>query len=86
MNTAELLKAEMANELPFTKQELIDKVCSCIKNNGYYAFFHGRSTSLKGNEFNNESIRIVEDWIREEGFRVKCERSYYGVPEYYVTL
>lgn len=86
MNTAELLRKEMENNLPFTKQELIDKVCACIKNNGYYAFFHGRTTSLKGNEFNNESIRLVEMWIREEGFCVRRERSYYGVPEYYVTL
>ena len=86
MNTADLLRKEVVNKLPFTKKELIDKVVDCIRRNGYYAYYWGRNTSLRGNEFNSESIHIVHDWIREEGFRIEQERSVYGIPNYYASL
>lgn len=86
MNTADKLRQEMAYKMPFTKEELIAKVVDRIKNNGYYAYFWGRSTSLLGNEVNNDSVKIVEQWIKEEGFTIERSRNYFGVPEFYVTL
>ena len=86
MNTAELLKKEVANNLPFTKKDFIDKVCNAIRNNGYYACYHGRDTRFNGGEFDNTSISIVLQWAREEGFKVEREVSYYGIPNYFITL
>ena len=86
MNTADLLRKEVANKLPFTKQELINKVVEGIKNNGYYGFYWGRYTSKDMREFGSDSIHLVIDWIKEEGFRVESERSVYGVPQYIASL
>lgn len=86
MNTADMLREEIVNKLPFTKKELIDKVVKGIKNNGYYAFYWGRYTSKDMVEFGSDSIHIVMDWIREEGFRIEKETSVYGVPNYYASL
>lgn len=86
MNTADLLRKEVANKLPFTKQELINKVVEGIKNNGYYGFYWGRYTSKDMREFGSDSIHLVIDWIKEEGFRVESERSVYGVPQYFASL
>ena len=86
MNASELLRQELISKLPFTKQELINKVVECVRRDGYYAFYWGRHTSRDMHEFSNDSIHIVKDWIREEGFRIESSRSCYGVPEYYVTL
>ena len=84
MGAADVLRKEVA--LPFTKKEFIDKVCENVRNNGYYAFFHGRVTSLWSNEFDNISCPIVLNWAKEEGFKVEREYNVYGVPNYYVTL
>ena len=86
MNTADLLRKEVVDKLPFTKKELIDKVVECVKRDGYYAFYWGRHTSRDMHEFGSDSIRIVKDWIREEGFRIETETSCYGVPNYYASL
>lgn len=86
MNAAELLRKEVTNKLPFTKAELIAKVVEGIKNNGYYGFYWGRYTSKDMREFGSDSIHIVMDWIREEGFRIEKEISVYGVPNYYASL
>lgn len=86
MNTAEKLKQEVVNKLPFTKEELIAKVVEGIKSNGYYGFYWGRYTSKDMREFGSDSIHIVMDWIREEGFRIEKEISVYGVPSYYASL
>lgn len=86
MNTASLLRKEVVNKLPFTKQELINKVVEGIKSNGYYGFYWGRYTSSDMREFGSDSIHIVMDWIREEGFRIEREISVYGVPNYYASL
>lgn len=86
MNTAEKLRQEVVNKLPFTKEELIAQVVEGIKRNGYYGFYWGRSTSKDMREFGSDSIHIVMDWIREEGFRIEKETSVYGVPNYYASL
>jgi hypothetical protein len=86
MNTAEKLRQEVVNKLPFTKDELIAKVVEGIKNNGYYGFYWGRHTSKDMREFGSDSIHVVIDWIREEGFRIEKEISVYGVPNYYASL
>ena len=86
MNTAEKLRQEVVNKLPFTKEELIAKVVEGIKRNGYYGFTWGRSTSKDMREFSSDSIHIVMDWIREEGFRIEKETSVYGVSTYYASL
>ena len=86
MNTADMLRKEIVNKLPFTKEELINKVAEGIRNNGYYGFYWGRYTSKDMREFGSDSIHIVMDWIREEGFRIEKETSVYGVPNYYASL
>lgn len=86
MNTADLLRKEVANKLPFTKKELINKVVECVKRDGYYAFYWGRHTSRDMHEFGSDSIHIVKNWIMEEGFRIEKETSFYGVPTYYASL
>jgi hypothetical protein len=86
MTKADLLRKETIGKLPFTKQELINKVVEGIRTNGYYGFYWGRYTSKDMREFGSDSIHLVIDWIKEEGFRVERETSVYGVPTYYASL
>lgn len=86
MNTAELLKKEIASNLGFTKEDFITKVCNCIKSSGYYACYHGRDTHFNSGEFDSSSISIVLQWAREEGFKIEREVSCYGIPNYFITL
>lgn len=91
MRAADMLRAEMAEDCPFTKQQFIDAASDSIRRQGYYGF--GLSShwspgwSLTGSpQIPGKYLRLVQRWCYEEGFMCKREVSYYGVPNYWVEL
>lgn len=91
MTTAEILRKQMTDSCPFTREEFIAAVSKAILTNGSFSFsINGRSDraySLYGGaSIPVKHLELATGWAREEGFRVKKFTNYYGVPWYEITF
>lgn len=83
MKAVELLKKEIASNMPCTKDEFIEALSKDIKTMGRSRFIcddHIRKTSLTCQhtaELRHEEILC--GWAVEEGFKVSYEHNGYGV-------
>lgn len=90
MKAAELLKKEIASNMPCTKDEFIKVLSRDIKTIGRSTFIcdrHIRETNLGCQhtaEFKHEEILCV--WAREEGFNVSYEHNGFGVRKMVFTI
>lgn len=89
MTAAELLRKEMEQDAPFTKQEFIEVVTSAIKRNGAYQYMVDARIgkgSLKSGTIPGKYHELIKKWALEEGFTITRYTNYYGVPEFDITL
>lgn len=85
MTAAEKLRREMAQNVPFSKEEFIRVISERIKGSlsGRACFIcdrHIKETQIKGGNtirMNHEQAAI--DFAREEGFNVSYDHNSYGV-------
>ena len=85
MNTANLMRKEL---MSINKKDFIDHVCKGIIRNKYYSITWGERTSVNDScaFLNDYDLKSALEWVREEGFRIECERVNKWRSEYYVTL
>lgn len=89
MTAAELLRKEMEQDAPFTKEEFIEVVTSAIKRNGAYQYMVDARIgkgSLKSGTIPEKYHELIKKWAKEEGFTITRYTNYYGVPEFDITL
>ena len=90
MKAAELLKKEIASNMPCTKDEFIEVLSKDIKTMGRSMFIcddHIRETKLTCQhtaELRHEDI--LRGWAKDEGFNVSYEHNGYGVRKMVFTI
>jgi hypothetical protein len=90
MNTAEQLRQQLAEQIPFTRREFLDAVSKRIARQGYYSMGFGSSPTTKNSletaSFKEAHRGVLTQWAKDAGFRVTREFSCYGVPSYFIEL
>ena len=83
MTAAELLREKLKANLPFTKEEFIEKISKDIEVNGYTSFICDRHISetklMHGHTIKLQHEQIICDWARSEGFAISHKHNRYGV-------
>ena len=83
MTAAELLREKLKANLPFTKEEFIEKISKEIEVNGYSSFICDRHISetklVHGHTIRLQHDQIVCDWAESEGFYVSHKYNRHGV-------
>ena len=85
MNAADLLRKDLVS---INKKEFIDHVCKGIIRNKYYSITWGERTSVDDScaFLNDYDLKPALEWVKEEGFKIECQRVNSWRREYYVTL
>ena len=85
MRTADFMRKEL---MSINKKDFIDHVCKGIVRNKYYSITWGEKTRVDDicAFLNDYDLKSALEWVREEGFRIECERVNKWRCEYYVTL
>lgn len=89
MTASEKLRQEMELNAPFTKEEFLGVVTDAIKRNGAYQYVvdcRVDKGSLKSGTIPGKYHELIRKWAEEEGFTITRYTSYYGVPEFDITL
>lgn len=89
MKAAELLRNEIASNMPCTKDEFIEVLSKDIKTMGRSAFIcdrHITKTSLCAHTAHLKHEQILCEWAKEEGFNVSYEYNNYGVRKMIFTI
>lgn len=90
MKASEQLKQELANTVPFTKEEFIKSICERIKSCGRASFVcdkHiGRTELEHGASCKLAHENIIKEWADSEGFEWHYDYNSYGVRYLIFTL
>lgn len=90
MTAAELLREKLKANLPFTKEEFIEKISKEIEVNGYSSFICDRHISetklMYGHTIKLQHEQIICDWARSEGFTISQKHNSYGVRSVVFTI
>lgn len=89
MTAAEQLKMELANTVPFTKEEFIKSIYERIKSCGRASFVcdkHIRQTELRRASCKLAHENIIKEWAHSEGFEWHYDYNSYGVRYIIFTL
>ena len=90
MKASEQLKQELANTIPFTKEEFIKSICERIRVCGQASFVcdkHiGRTELEHGASCKLAHENIFKEWAHSEGFEWHYDYNSYGVRYIIFTL
>lgn len=90
MTAAELLREKLKANLPFTKEEFIEKISKDIEVNGYSSFICDRHISetklIHGHTIKLQHEQIICDWARSEGFAISHKHNGHGVRSVVFTI
>lgn len=83
MTAAELLREKLKANLPFTKEEFIEKISKEIEVNGHTSFICDRHISetklYHGHTIKPQHEQIIWEWARSEGFTISHKYNRHGV-------
>lgn len=83
MTTAEKLRMELVQDVPFTKEQFIKHICKLIKSCGCAKFVcdrHiGRTELEHGGACKLAHEDVLKEWAYSEGFNVSYKHNGYGV-------
>lgn len=83
MTTAEKLRMELVQDVPFTKEEFIKYISEVIKGCGHAKFVcdrHiGRTELRHGASCKLAHEDVLKEWAYSEGFNVSYKHNGYGV-------
>lgn len=84
MNTAEMLRQELAKAFPFTEEEFVKFICNGIKSYGYGSLICDHHINHDNIKYSCPTLQIkyeqtATEIARRHGFRVYTRRNGYGV-------